>query len=314
MKTILNKYGFAVMSVSVVIGYFLFTGGVMNTAVVITPPNMTMISNGNTTVGAQFSSTRFEVWEQHAYDTKPGQQCDFGPPPHLVDVDDPIEPYPIPEVEYSTKLNSPGAVASDWTKITTESNISQRWGPFFFTVKTSFNAPGVYTVTVRARSKRNAGYSNYTERVFGVTVTGTAPLPPKRYTFNRLLAEYRDASGGTISATQVIFTDPANQYFELKGDDKIDMVFKWKPTAADIQAVPDLEANYDIRDLNKTYQVLNKAPSGTTPFWSYKIKYDETRVVEFEFIEDALNGNLYATKPAKAGNGTTIRLIFQFRK
>ncbi|MBN8545371.1 MAG: hypothetical protein J0L60_04475 [Ignavibacteria bacterium] len=306
MKSILKKYGFAVMSVSVIAGYFLFTGGVMNTAVVVPPPTITNLTSAVTLNVGRGVVLSFRVIDNAPGDVHTTTVCD---PPNLTPVDV-TTPLPVPdvEIEHSTKLNSPGSVATEWSK-----QLGIGGGGNYF-INKSFNAPGVYTVTVRARIKRNAGYSEYDTKTMTVTVTGTAPLPLKRYTFMRLLAEYRDASGGTISATQVIFTDPANQYFELKGDDKIDMVFKWKPTAADIQAVPDFETNYDIRDLNKTYQVLNKALSGTTPFWSYKIKYDETRVVEFEFIEDALNGNLYATKPAKAGNGTTIRLIFQFRK
>lgn len=312
MKNIFKKYGYAIMSVSMILLYFVITGGV--TATTVTSPGIRKdpLTSTALTVG-QPGGFYFLIDDKAEADTYKETVCN---PIGWEETTLTITPE-MPVLEYCVKDNSPGIPLTGWAgRYLQPSNIPSPTGFPTYTgnFHLTFNTPGLKTVYVRSKVKRKSGESAWAYDSVKVNVTGTAPLPLKKYTFMRLLAEYRDASGGTISATQVIFTDPANQYFELKGDDKIDMVFKWKPSAADIQAVPDFETNYDIRDLNKTYQVLNKAPSGTTPFWSYKIIYDETRVVEFEFIEDALNGNLYATKPAKAGNGTTIRLIFQFRK
>lgn len=312
MRTIMKRYGYAVMSVSMILLYFVITGGVTATTVdkpEITKDPLTMTA---LTVG-QPGGYYFIIFDKNPRDFRTETVCD---PVGWKDISQPITPE-MPTWEYCVKDNSPGIPLTGWVAKPLERSFNpgitgqeKYIGNFHLT----FNTPGLKTVYVRSKVMRRAAESAYAYDSVKVTVTGTAPLPLKRYTFTRLLAEYRDASGGTLSATQIIFTDPANQYFELKADDKIDMVFKWKPTAADIQAVPDFETNYDVRDLNKTYQVLNKAQSGTLPLWSYKIKYDETRMVEFDFNEDSLNAMLIATKPAKAGNGTTIRLTFQFRK
>jgi len=290
MKSILKKYGFAVMSVSVIAGYFLFTGGVMNTAVVVPPPTITNLTSAVTLNVGRGVVLSFRVIDNAPGDVHTTTVCD---PPNLTPVDV-TTPLPVPdvEIEHSTKLNSPGSVATEWSK-----QLGIGGGGNYF-INKSFNAPGVYTVTVRARVKRNAGYSEYDTKTMTVTVTGTAPLAPKKYTFVAMVVRYDDGRPGL----QVAFTDPTNQYFIIKDENKIDMVFKWKPNDLQLFEVPELATNYDVREINKQYELFSKEDIGPGR-WRYDIKTDQTGRVSFDFDDRNSISALFYRQKAKTGSG-----------
>lgn len=290
MKSILKKYGFAVMSVSVIAGYFLFTGGVMNTAVVVPPPTITNLTSAVTLNVGRGVVLSFRVIDNAPGDVHTTTVCD---PPNLTPVDV-TTPLPVPdvEIEHSTKLNSPGSVATEWSK-----QLGIGGGGNYF-INKSFNAPGVYTVTVRARVKRNAGYSEYDTKTMTVTVTGTAPLAPKKYTFVAMVVRYDDGRPGL----QVAFTDPTNQYFIIKDENKIDMVFKWKPNDLQLFDVPELATNYDVREINKQYELFSKEDIGPGR-WRYDIKTDQTGRVSFDFDDRNSISALFYRQKAKTGSG-----------
>lgn len=287
------------MSVSVIVGYFLFTGGVMQTAV-----NAPTITITNPTINANVGQTfiiGFTVRDNAPGDNTTTEQCD---PPDLTPIVVTV-PIPVPglEVEYSTKLNSPGSVATAWSRVFSMGNS--------YSVTRTFNAPGVYTVTVRARAKRNAGYSDYTTQTMTVTVTGTAPLAPsatKKYTFTAMQITYEDGR----PSLSVQFTDPTNQYFIVKDENKIDMVFKWKPTAQQLTQVPELATNYDVREINKQYELFSKTEFGPGR-WRYDIRTDETGRVAFDFDDRAPVAGLFYQQPAKTGS-TTVKFTLIFTK
>jgi len=290
MKSILKKYGFAVMSVSVIAGYFLFTGGVMNTAVDVPPPTITVnTATVNTTVGRGVILS-VNVRDNAAHDQYTTTVCN---PPDLtpLEVTNLLPKLPM-EVEYSTKLNSPGSVATDWSVV---SGVDINNNYF---INKSFNAPGVYTVTVRARVKRVIGYSAYDTKTMTVTVTGTAPLAPKKYTFVAMVVRYDDGRPGL----QVAFTDPTNQYFIIKDENKIDMVFKWKPNDLQLFEVPELATNYDVREINKQYELFSKEDIGPGR-WRYDIKTDQTGRVSFDFDDRNSISALFYRQKAKTGSG-----------
>ncbi|NUM71861.1 MAG: hypothetical protein HUU43_13515 [Ignavibacteriaceae bacterium] len=298
MKKITNKYGFAVLSVSMLICYFLLTGGVTNT--VVQPPALQLTMTPATVAVGESTTLTIRSLDTNPLDYKTETICD--PPTGYYDVSVP-QNVSAPVIEYVYRNGSPGAPQTGWKKVLGKNSnyLNLQEG-----IVLSFGEPGQKTIYVRAKVFRNAGESVFVYDSVKVTVTGTAPLPLKKYTFFYMDVMYSDQPG---VGHEFYFTDPANQYFTLKGDEKIDLVFKWKPTAADLQTVPDLQENYDIRDFDKTYQLTKR-----DEFYSYKILYDNTRSAEFGFFENSPWASLTYTVKSKRGNGVMANITLNFRK
>ena len=109
----------------------------------------------------------------------------------------------------------------------------------------------------------------------------------------------------------VPFTDPTNQYFIIKDENKIDMVFKWKPTAEQLAKVPELATNYDVREINKQYELFSK--EGTDGLWKYDIKTDLTGRVSFWFDDRQPVASIDYEKRANNDSGY-VKFLLLFTK